>query len=110
MCLQKDLHTGSEHLEVAFEFRKMRFVYHESINAFERLRFPVHEPFEYYLKATGGIAVGKGFCSRVDGSGGGMRGRSGTGSVQGWGSEASPMYWQSGCNQHQQRLPKVGNT
>lgn len=52
-CLQKDLHTGNEHLEVAFEFRKMRFVYHESINAFERLRFPVHEPFEYYLKATG---------------------------------------------------------
>lgn len=52
--MQKDIHTGREHLEVAFEFRKMRFVYHEATNAFERLKFPVHEPFEYYLKATGG--------------------------------------------------------
>jgi hypothetical protein len=51
---QKDVHTGKEHLEVAFEFRKMRFVYNEATNAFERLKFPVHEPFEYYLKATGG--------------------------------------------------------
>jgi hypothetical protein len=51
--LQKDIHTGKEHLEVAFEFRKMRFVYHEATNAFERLKFPVHEPFQYYLKATG---------------------------------------------------------
>lgn len=56
--LQKDVHTGKEHLEVAFEFRKMRFVYHESLNAFERLKFPVHEPFEYYLKATGGALAG----------------------------------------------------
>lgn len=38
---------------MAFEFRKMRFVYNEAANVFERLKFPVHEPFEYYLKATG---------------------------------------------------------
>eukprot|EP00775_Hariotina_reticulata_P005162 gene5162-5400_t len=49
----RDLHTGVEHLEVAFEFRKLRFTYHPDSNTFERLRFPVHEPFEYYLKATG---------------------------------------------------------
>jgi len=52
-ALQKDVHTGHEHLEVAFEFRKMRFIYNEAVHSFERLKFPVHEPFEYYLKATG---------------------------------------------------------
>jgi len=50
---QSDPHTGVEHLEVAFEFRKLRFTYHADNNTFERLRFPVHEPFEYYLKASG---------------------------------------------------------
>jgi hypothetical protein len=38
---------------VAFEFRKLRFNYHPESNGFERLRFPVHEPFSYYLKASG---------------------------------------------------------
>jgi hypothetical protein len=53
---QRDVHTGHDHLEVAFEFRKMRFVFNEATSAFERLRFPVHEPFDYYLKANGACA------------------------------------------------------
>eukprot|EP00879_Flechtneria_rotunda_P018959 GHRR01019903.1.p1 GENE.GHRR01019903.1~~GHRR01019903.1.p1 ORF type:complete len:119 (+),score=30.32 GHRR01019903.1:158-514(+) len=52
-CMQREPHTGEEYLEVAFEFRKLRFNYHSEANAFERLKFPVHEPFEYYLKASG---------------------------------------------------------
>lgn len=51
--LQRDPHSGEEHSEVAFEFRKLRFNYHPDSNGFERLRFPVHEPFSYYLKASG---------------------------------------------------------
>ena len=50
---QRDPHSGEEHSEVAFEFRKLRFNYHPESNGFERLRFPVHEPFSYYLKASG---------------------------------------------------------
>lgn len=50
---QRDPHTGQEYMEVAFEFRKLRFNYHAEGNNFERLRFPVHEPFSYYLKASG---------------------------------------------------------
>jgi hypothetical protein len=53
ICLQRDPHSGEEHSEVAFEFRKLRFNYHPESNGFERLRFPVHEPFSYYLKASG---------------------------------------------------------
>uniref|UniRef100_A0A383WJ86 Cation-transporting ATPase n=1 Tax=Tetradesmus obliquus TaxID=3088 RepID=A0A383WJ86_TETOB len=49
----RDPHSGEEHSEVAFEFRKLRFNYHPESNGFERLRFPVHEPFSYYLKASG---------------------------------------------------------
>jgi hypothetical protein len=70
------VHTGRDHLEVAFEFRKMRFVYNEATNCFARLKFPVHEPFEYYLKATGGcgrcwwcswLLHGWGVCCVADG-------------------------------------------
>jgi hypothetical protein len=50
---QRDTHSGEEQTEVAFEFRKLRFNYHTESNGFERLRFPVHEPFSYYLKASG---------------------------------------------------------
>ncbi|KAF8062935.1 PDR2 [Scenedesmus sp. PABB004] len=49
----RDPHSGEERPEVAFEFRKLRFNYHAPGNAFERLRFPVHEPFAYYLRASG---------------------------------------------------------
>eukprot|EP00878_Enallax_costatus_P016666 GHUV01017486.1.p1 GENE.GHUV01017486.1~~GHUV01017486.1.p1 ORF type:complete len:1230 (+),score=386.32 GHUV01017486.1:189-3878(+) len=49
----RDLQTGQDHTELAFEFRKLRFTYHPDSNTFERLKFPVHEPFDYYLKASG---------------------------------------------------------
>lgn len=40
-------------LELGFEFRKLRFIYHAETGAFARLKYPVHEPLESYLKATG---------------------------------------------------------
>lgn len=51
--LQKDAAQSADVIEVSFEFRKHRFVYHEQGNAFEKLRYPVREPFSYYLKASG---------------------------------------------------------
>lgn len=51
--MQRDLQSGQNLTELAFEFRKLRFTYHPESNTFERLKFPVHEPFDYYLKASG---------------------------------------------------------
>ncbi|KAG2431042.1 hypothetical protein HYH02_013473 [Chlamydomonas schloesseri] len=39
--------------ELSFDFRRQRFVYDPSRHAFEKLRFPDKETFEYYGKASG---------------------------------------------------------
>lgn len=40
-------------LDVTFEFRKQLFVYNAETNAFEKLKYPVKETFEYYSRSSG---------------------------------------------------------
>lgn len=39
--------------QLSFDFRRITFLYNPSLDAFERLAYPVHQPLDWYLAASG---------------------------------------------------------